>query len=61
MGISIFGVALSLTSNFFSVRYFGPIGATYTTLLVYFAMAALTMYYVNKSYRLAKLFLPLSY
>jgi O-antigen/teichoic acid export membrane protein len=56
MGISIFGVVLSLTANFFNVRYFGPIGATYTTLLVYFAMAALTMYYVNKSYSLAKLF-----
>ncbi len=57
MGISIFGVVLSLTGNFFNVQYFGPIGATYTTLLVYFAMAAVTLFYVNKSYSLVKLFL----
>jgi O-antigen/teichoic acid export membrane protein len=55
MGISIFGVLLSLAANFFNVRYFGPIGATYTSLLVYFAMAGITVYYVHRFYNLRKI------
>jgi O-antigen/teichoic acid export membrane protein len=56
MGISLFGVVLSLTGNFFNVKYFGPIGATYTSVMVYCAMAGVTIYYVNKFYGLGKFF-----
>lgn len=56
MGISVFGVVLSLTANFFNVKFFGPIGATYTSLLVYGSMAGATIYFVNKYYNLGRIF-----
>jgi O-antigen/teichoic acid export membrane protein len=52
MGISIFGVSISLLANFFNVKYFGSIGATYTSLIVYGSMAAVTIYFVHKYYNL---------
>jgi O-antigen/teichoic acid export membrane protein len=57
MGISILGVAISLAANFFNVKYFGPIGATYTSILVYGSMAGVTIYFVNKYYSLRRIFL----
>lgn len=56
MSISIFGMLLSLALNFFLIRKFGALGATYTSVLVYFAMAVITVYYVNKYYGLKKVF-----
>jgi O-antigen/teichoic acid export membrane protein len=57
MFISISGMVLSLALNSVNVRYFGPIGATYTTLIVNGFMACITMYFVNKLYGLGNIFL----
>jgi O-antigen/teichoic acid export membrane protein len=56
MKISILGMLLSLLLNFFSVRQFGAIGATYTSIIVYFTMAVVTMFSANKFYDLKKIF-----
>jgi O-antigen/teichoic acid export membrane protein len=56
MYISIAGMGLSLLTNWFSVNYFGALGATYTAILVYFVMAALTIYYAHRFHNLRKLF-----
>ena len=52
MVISIFAMALSLALNFFLVKNFGALGATYTNILVYFSMAVFALFFVHKSYRL---------
>jgi O-antigen/teichoic acid export membrane protein len=56
MQISIFGMLLSLVSNFFNVKRFGALGATYTSMIVYFSMAFITIYFVNRYYNLKKIF-----
>lgn len=52
MFISIFGMGLSLLLNLFNVKYFGAIGATYTSMIVYLAMALLMIYFVNRHFKL---------
>jgi O-antigen/teichoic acid export membrane protein len=56
MTISILGMLISIGLNLFNVPKFGPIGATYTSMTVYFFMAAASMLAVNKYYNLRKLF-----
>jgi FkbM family methyltransferase len=56
MLISIAGMILSVILNFFLVRRFGALGATYTSIIVYFVMAVTTIYFVNKFYSLRKIF-----
>jgi O-antigen/teichoic acid export membrane protein len=61
MSISIFGMIVSLILNFFSVRYFGALGATYTGMVVYFLMALTAFYFSNRLsglYRLRKPLVP---
>ena len=57
MTISILGMILSLSLNFINVKKFGAIGATYTSILVYFFMAAAAVYTVHKFIGLKKIFL----
>jgi O-antigen/teichoic acid export membrane protein len=56
MYISLFGMVISLISNFINVRHFGAIGATYTSILVYFFMAAGAVYFAGRYYNLRKVF-----
>ena len=56
MYISLLGMAISLAGNFINVRHFGAIGATYTSILVYFFMAAGAVFFVSKNYNLRKIF-----
>jgi O-antigen/teichoic acid export membrane protein len=55
MNISIFGMIISILMNYFNVKRFGAIGATYTSISVYFLMAAITIYFVHKTYNLKKI------
>jgi O-antigen/teichoic acid export membrane protein len=55
MRISFFGMAVSIISNFINVKRFGALGATYTSMLVYFSMAVVTVYFVHKYYSLGKI------
>jgi O-antigen/teichoic acid export membrane protein len=55
MTISIAGMILSLTLNFINVKHFGAIGATYTSMIVYFFMAAACIYTVSKKYNLKQI------
>lgn len=57
MAISILGTILSVTLNFINVKKFGAIGATYTSIFVYFFMAAAAVFTVNKFIGLKKIFL----
>jgi O-antigen/teichoic acid export membrane protein len=52
MKISIAGMLISLGTNYFSVQQFGALGATYTSMLVYFSMAVITIFFVQRYYRL---------
>lgn len=63
MSISILSMCISLLGNFFNVRYFGPIGATYTTMIVYFFMAAISAGFVHKYFGLQNIFFrkPINY
>jgi O-antigen/teichoic acid export membrane protein len=56
MMISIAGMIFSLSLNYFNVKHFGVIGATYTSMIVYFLMAASAVYFVHKEYDLKKIF-----
>ena len=56
MTISILGMILSLTLNFINVKKFGAIGATYTSIFVYFFMAAASIYTVHRFIGLRKIF-----
>lgn len=56
MFISLFGMVISLIINFINVRNFGPIGAAYTSILVYFFMAFGAIFFVHKYYNLKKVF-----
>lgn len=52
MKISIMGMVISMCGNLFAVKRFGAIGATYISMLVYFSMAVVTIYYVHRFYNL---------
>ncbi|MDP9230814.1 MAG: oligosaccharide flippase family protein [Bacteroidota bacterium] len=52
MYISLLGMILSLLANFLNIRNFGALGAAYTSILVYFSMAAITIFFVHKYYGL---------
>lgn len=56
MIISVIGMACSIILNLINVKIFGAIGATYTSIIVYFLMAALVIYFVHRHYNLAKIF-----
>ena len=56
MFISIAGMGLSLALNFFTVKYYGALGATYSSIVVYGFMAAAAIYFTNRFYGLKKLF-----
>ncbi|MDP9230806.1 MAG: polysaccharide biosynthesis C-terminal domain-containing protein, partial [Bacteroidota bacterium] len=56
MFISILGMILSLLANFLNVRNFGALGAAYTSILVYFSMAAITIFFVHKYYGIQNFF-----
>jgi O-antigen/teichoic acid export membrane protein len=58
MLISIGGMGLSIALNFFFVPYFGALGATYTSIIVYFFMAIVTIFFVHKLYNLKQVFKP---
>jgi O-antigen/teichoic acid export membrane protein len=57
MQISIFGMVLSVVLNFINVKQFGALGATYTSIIVYFSIAVVTIYFVNRYYNLKKIFM----
>lgn len=55
MTISIIGMCASLLMNYVSVVNFGAIGATYASAVVYFIMATLSVFFVQKHFGLTKL------
>jgi O-antigen/teichoic acid export membrane protein len=57
MSISIVGMLLSIGLNFYNVRHFGALGATYTSIIVFATMCLLTLYSVHKIYNLKDIFL----
>ncbi|RYY98074.1 MAG: hypothetical protein EOO11_09095 [Chitinophagaceae bacterium] len=57
MNISFVGVAVSCLLNYFNVQAYGPMGAAYTSLVVYALMAGIVMYYVHRYYGLRQIFL----
>lgn len=57
MFISIVGMLLSIGLNFFNVRHFGALGATYTSIVVFAVMSLLALYSVHRIYNLKDLFL----
>lgn len=57
MMISIVGMVLSLSVNYFNIKQYGALGATYTSILVYFFMAMATLLCVHKYYGLHKIFM----
>lgn len=58
MYISIVGMVLSFGFNWFNVSRFGTIGATYTSIAVYLAMAIMSIVLANKYYNLKRIFFP---
>jgi O-antigen/teichoic acid export membrane protein len=58
MFISVIGMILSVSLNFFNVSRYGAIGATYTSMIVYLFMAAACIYAVHKNIKLGKIFFP---
>lgn len=56
MGISIVGMSLSIILNYFNVRYFGALGATYSCMAVNFVMAALIIFFVHRNFNLVRVF-----
>jgi O-antigen/teichoic acid export membrane protein len=60
MSISIFGMILSVVTNLFFVDRFGALGATYTSMIVYLVMAITAIFFVNRFYKLEKIFIPVT-
>ena len=56
MVIAITGTLLSIILNFISVKNFGPVGATYTSIIVNLVMAIFVMIRVHHYYNLRKIF-----
>jgi len=56
MTISIGAMTISVLLNFILVKRFGALGATYTSIIVYFIMAATTIFFVNKFCNLNNIF-----
>lgn len=50
MMISIAGMLLSILLNFYNVKHFGALGATYTSIIVFATMSLLTLYFVHRIY-----------
>ncbi|HET9430476.1 MAG TPA: oligosaccharide flippase family protein [Chitinophagaceae bacterium] len=59
MMISIAGMISSVILNFINVKYFGPIGATYTSIAVYMLMAGMVIFAVHRYFGLGKIIRPL--
>jgi O-antigen/teichoic acid export membrane protein len=57
MAISIVGMLLSIGFNFYNVRHFGALGATYTSIIVFATMCLLTLYAVHRIYNLKDIIL----
>ena len=57
MAISIVGMLLSIGFNFYNVKHFGALGATYTSILVFATMCLLTLYSVHRIYNLKDIIL----
>lgn len=57
MFISIAGMFLSIGLNFFNVRHFGALGATYTSIAVFAVMSLLALYAVHRIYNVKDLLL----
>lgn len=57
MIISLTGMSLSAVLNCINVKFFGAIGATYSSIIVYFFMALMMVVTVLKTYGVKKLFL----
>jgi O-antigen/teichoic acid export membrane protein len=57
MFISIAGMLISIGLNFFNVRHFGALGATYTSIAVFAVMSVLAMYSVHRIYNIRDLLL----
>jgi O-antigen/teichoic acid export membrane protein len=55
MTISLFAMFISIILNFINVQQFGAIGATYTNIAVYFFMAFIVIYFVNKKHPIKNL------
>ena len=55
MTISIIGMTLSILLNSYNVKYFGAIGATYTSIAVFATMFLLTLYSVHRIYNVKTL------
>ena len=56
MAISVIGMFLSIGLNFYNVRHFGALGATYTSIAVFATMSLLTIYFVHRFYNLKEIF-----
>jgi O-antigen/teichoic acid export membrane protein len=56
MYISLVGMCMSFGLNFYNVKHYGAIGATYTSMIVYFFMAVACMLTVNRFYSLKAIF-----
>lgn len=56
MWIAIGGTFISVSLNLISIKQFGPVGATYTCIIVYFIMAVLVMLRVHKYYNIRNFF-----
>jgi len=57
MAISIVGMLVSIGFNFYNVKHFGALGATYTSILVFATMCLLTLYSVHRIYNLKDIIL----
>ena len=57
MAISIAGMFLSIGLNFYNVKHFGALGATYTSIIVFGTMSVLTLFAVHRIYNLKDIFL----
>jgi O-antigen/teichoic acid export membrane protein len=55
MCIAIVGMITSILLNIYNVKHFGPLGATYSNIIVYIIMASLVIIRVHKHYNLGKI------
>ncbi len=55
MCIAIVGMIASILLNIYNVKHFGPLGATYSSIIVYVIMASLVIIRVHKHYNLGRI------
>ena len=55
MYISIIGMLASIGLNFFNVKHFGALGATYTSIIVFALMCLMTLFSVHRIYNFKNL------